>query len=47
MPRRRAYRHSNGLNVGFYDGHVESMSKADVEMRWNDSNTWSFVNNFF
>ena len=44
---RRAYRHSNGLNVGFYDGHVESMSKADVEMRWNDSNTWSFVNNFF
>ncbi|MBS1368657.1 MAG: prepilin-type N-terminal cleavage/methylation domain-containing protein [Lentisphaeria bacterium] len=33
---RCAFRHGGSLNAGFFDGHVENLSCAEVSERWNN-----------
>ena len=44
-----AYRHGDGLNAGFFDGHVAWVQRADVQRYWWDRDalfSWNFYGNY-
>lgn len=44
-----AYRHGDGLNAGYFDGHVSKVQRADVQRYWWDRDalfSWNFYGNY-